>query len=217
MTGTGWLLFALAAAAALGLTLGLYRRWETPGRGRTTLALLRWGGAAILLLLLFDPDLPAGALGAAAGTQVLLDGSLSMSLPHEGGTRFSAAAGEARRLSTGRPVLVFGSDVRVIAPDSLAGLVPDAPDSRLLPALQSAAEAGVRRVVVLTDGGIDDAADVARWLPRLALDVDFRTIGAAVPDHALGRSRRRPGRKPTSRSRSASASSPTPMRGRRWK
>lgn len=185
MTGTGWLLFALAAAAALALTLGLYRRWETPGRGRNTLALLRWGGAAILLLLLFDPDLPAGALGAAAGTQVLLDGSLSMSMPHAGGTRFAAASAEAARLSNGRPVLVFGSDVRVVSADSLAGVAPDAPFSRLLPALQSAAEAGVRRVVVLTDGGIDDAADVARWLPRLALDVDFRTIGDAVPDHAL--------------------------------
>ncbi|HEX9105957.1 MAG TPA: hypothetical protein VF832_01985, partial [Longimicrobiales bacterium] len=72
------------------------------------------------------------------------------------------------------------------APDSLPRLSADAPASRLLPALQAASEAGVGRAIVVTDGALEDAGDVARWLPRLNLDLDVRPVArAAVPDFGV--------------------------------
>src|SRR5690606_25375822 len=113
--------------------------------------------------------------GFASGgerTRVLVDASLSMALPRAPGdttTRWQAAVREAARAGSDE-VLLFGDVARSVPKDSLASLEPSATSSRLLPALQAASEAGARRVVVLTDGGIADAAAVRRTLPALGLD-----------------------------------------------
>jgi hypothetical protein len=180
MSAISWLLFAACVAGALFLVWFVYRRRETPGRGRTLLGALRVLAVALILLVLFDPELPSAAgAGGARGTQVIADASLSMTLPGRSAreTRWERVAQQARQAAGERDVLVFGDRVRAVPPDSLATAAPTAPASRLLPALQAASEAGVRRVIVLTDGAIDDAADVSRWLPRLGLDVDYRTVG----------------------------------------
>ncbi|HEX6937781.1 MAG TPA: VWA domain-containing protein [Longimicrobiales bacterium] len=185
-----WALFALAATGALAVVLHLYRRREAPGRGRVVLAGLRWSSLVVLLLLLFDPQLPVAGLAVMRErTQILLDASLSMTLPVSPGdttSRWQAATRDAARLAGRAPVLLFGARARRVAADSLGALEPTATSSRLLPALQAASEAGMRRVVVLTDGGIDDAAEVRRMLPQLGLDVEVRPVtDGAVANRAV--------------------------------
>lgn len=174
-----WALFALAATGTLAVVHHLYRRREAPGHGRTLLLMLRWLALTLLILLLFDPHLPVpGFASGGERTRVLVDASLSMALPRAPGdttTRWQAAVREAARAGSDE-VLLFGDVARSVPKDSLASLEPSATSSRLLPALQAASEAGARRVVVLTDGGIDDAAEVRRTLPALGLDVEIRRI-----------------------------------------
>jgi hypothetical protein len=185
----GWVLYAVAAAAAFVIVGYLYRRREMPGRGRTLLAGVRWLALALLILLLFDPKLPSTSfIRGGDRTWVLLDNSLSMLLPEGepgGRSRWQGALEEARKATTRGEVLLFGSEVRRVPLDSLASRTPAAGGSLLAPALRAAAEGGARRVVVFTDGGIEDLAEVNRLLPQLGLEVDVRTVGTAP---ALNRS-----------------------------
>jgi hypothetical protein len=180
----GWLVLSGLVAAAIVVH---YRRRETPGRGRLLLAGLRACAIAVLLLLLFDPDLPARAGGGAGGgTQVLLDASLSMTAATpDGGTPWQEATRLARARAGGRPVILFGVAARPVPAGALPDTAPGDAGSRLLPALQAAAEAGARRVVVVTDGRIEDADAVARWAPRLGVEIVPEIVGGEVPNRAL--------------------------------
>lgn len=182
MSPLAWLLFvALAAALAAGVAL-LYRRREPPGRGRPLLTALRAAALAVLLLLVFDPELPAGGrVGGGPSTRVLLDASLSMRLS----SRWDDAVTEARRLAGREEVVLFGDVPRLVIPDSLDDLAPEAASTRLLPALQAAAEAGARRVVVVTDGGVEDATSIARWLPTLGISLDEQLVGGDAHNLAV--------------------------------
>lgn len=180
---SGWAIYAVLAMASLAMVAYLYGRRELPGRGRKLLAGLRWLAIAILLLLLFDPEVPVSPLsGEGERVQVLLDGSLSMAAPLRPGEesrRWDEAAGEARRAAgRGGEVLVFGDSPRAVPVDSLAAFEPNSARSRLVPALRAAAEAGASRVVVVTDGAIDDLAEVDRIMPLLGMQLDIRTIGS---------------------------------------
>src|SRR5690606_5025232 len=120
MDPLSWALFALAAAAAFAVVYHLYRHREMPGQGRLLLAGMRWAALAILILLLFDPELPAPGLAAGgARTWVLVDASLSMALPVEAGdttTRWARATAEAARLARcGGEVLLFGGSPERVA------------------------------------------------------------------------------------------------------
>lgn len=184
---SSWVVFGLLVTVALALGVLVYRRWEAPGRGRMVLAALRTASIGLLLLLLFDPEVraPAGVFGGRAPL-VLLDGSLSMLLPAGSGwdTRWDRARAEASRV--GGDVVVFGDRARRVGAGVLDSLSPTAPSSRLLPALRAAAESGGRRVVIVTDGAIEDAAEVARALPALGVDVEVRTVGEGeVPNRAV--------------------------------
>ena len=184
-----WALFALAATVALAVVLHLYRRREAPGHGRTLLAGLRWLALTLLILLLFDPHIPVpGFASSGDRTRVLIDASLSMTLPRAPGdttSRWSAAVREASRVG-GEEVLLFGDVASTVRKDSLGSMKPYATSSRLLPALQAASEAGARRVVVFTDGGIEDAAEVRRVLPGLGLEVEIRRLAdAPLPNRAV--------------------------------
>lgn len=181
----GWSLYALAAAAGLVVAGYIYTRRETPGRGRPLLALLRFAALALLILLIFDPEIPTPGLAAGGSrTRVLVDGSLSMRLPAEAGgtaSRWERAAAEAARIAAGRDVVVFGAGPRVVSADSLAGFRPEATGSELMPALRAASESGTRHVVILSDGGLEDAAEVTRMLPQLGMDVEVRSVAGAAP------------------------------------
>jgi hypothetical protein len=136
--------------------------------------------------LLFDPVLPTAArTNAPFQTMVLLDASLSMQLPTSGNrTRWDEAVDRLNRTSGSPGVLLMGGAPRQVARDSAAGLKPMFAESRLLPALQAAGEGGAEKVIVITDGGIEDLQEVRRWLPRLGLDVQIERVGATSPSDA---------------------------------
>ena len=169
----------LGVLAAIAISAFTYLRREPGGRGRPVLIALRAASLILIVLLLFDPHLPTQG-NRGNETRVIVDGSLSMRM---GGAWQRAVAAA----STGEErVLVTGSDVRSIPLDSLRTIEPVMGASRVLPALQSAAEANASRVLLLTDGAIDDAADVARWLPALGISLDVRNVGgAAIPNRAI--------------------------------
>ena len=140
---------ALAAVLAIALAAITYLGLERLGRRGIPPMLARavaWTALGLLLLNVSCPVAPE-----ARQPIVLLDASLSMSAPGAGWAEARAAAatlGDVRR---------FG-DERAAA-DSL----PSLGRSELGPALRAAA-ASDRPVVVLTDGEIDDAADIPRDL-----------------------------------------------------
>lgn len=177
MTATKLLLFVLALSAAIGISVYTYMRLEPRGRGRPLLGALRSATLFLLILLLVDPHLKAGPRGSGSTTRVVLDASLSM---NHGGA-WGRAVAEARRNAGSQAVLIGGTQARAVAPDSLSALQPYAGESRMLPALQSAAEAGAQRVVLVTDGAIDDADDIARWLPTLGIDLAIKNVGGTTP------------------------------------
>lgn len=190
MDVVAWALYLLAAAGALVAVAYLYRRREMPGRGRTVLAALRWAALALLILLLFDPVLPSpGVASVAHRTTVLLDASLSMALPAAPGdtaSRWARAVAEAKRLSGGRDIILFGTGATAVPADSLGGVLPMQPRSELAPALRAASEAGARRVVVLTDRGLEDGAEIDRLQPQLGMDVEVRSpVGGELANRAL--------------------------------
>ena len=186
MSSTDWGLWLLAAAAAFALAGYLYRFRELPGRGRGLLIALRGTVLSLVLLLLFDPLLPGPPEGNADHA-VLLNVSASMALPSSepGRSRWAQAVARARDQGVDE-VLLFGEAPRGM-PVSRLPDTPSDPRSRLLPALQAAAQSGARRVTVITDGRIDNAEDVMRWLPRLGLRVDIEDTGGDIDNAAITR------------------------------
>ncbi|HUG40501.1 MAG TPA: hypothetical protein VMM12_08450 [Longimicrobiales bacterium] len=181
MDSINWAFYALITAAALAAVVLHYRVREPAGRGRGVLASLRAASLALLILLLFDPVLPAPA-GASGGgdTVVLLDASLSMTLPEPGGgTRWDAATGSAGAAGAARVLRFGGAEV-------VAGIgdAPDATGTRLEPAMRAAAESGARRVVVVSDAGVEDAAEALGVARRAGLAVELRLVGEDPPPNA---------------------------------
>ncbi|NIP82635.1 MAG: hypothetical protein GWM90_26820, partial [Gemmatimonadetes bacterium] len=177
---TAWALYAFIAAAALAGAVWHYRRREPAGRGRVTLGLLRGLALAVLVLLLFDPSVPAGP-AAARTTVVLLDGSLSMRLADAGGrTRWAEAVDAAAALGPDRIELVGG---RTRAVDRLEAAEPTIPTSRIAPGLRAALESGASRVVLITDGALEDAPEV-RALARQSGTLEVRRVRSVPPFNA---------------------------------
>jgi hypothetical protein len=181
MDVTAWALYALLAAAALAGAAFHYRRREPPGRGRVVLGLLRGAAIAVLLLLLFDPAVPVGP-GSGRGRVVLVDASLSMGLPSEAGrTRWDEAMAAIADRGVDRVELFGQGPARSLERSRDAG--PTLPASRLAPALRSALEAGARRVTVVTDGALEDLAEVRRLANR-AGGIEVLRVGASTAFNA---------------------------------
>lgn len=174
-----WLLFLALAGVAAALVWYVYRRRETPGRGRNLLIALRALTLAILILLLIDPQIPVrGRRAGGAGTRVIVDASLSMNLPSGAGrTRWQEAVQRAAATDARGPVLLAGGAPVAVPADSLAAVQPFRGTSRLLPVLQAAAEAGAERAVVITDAAIEDLSELQRWAPRLGMQIDVERVG----------------------------------------
>lgn len=176
-------LFALLALSAFAGVLLLYRRWEPRGRGRLLLGALRWVAAVLVLLLLFDPLVPRASRGGR--TRVLLDGSLSMAMPTDSGATAWRRAVAWARAERVRDVLVFGVDPSAVPVDSLGETPPGAPGSLLAPAVRVAAEEGARRLQVLSDGRIGDAAEAERLARAMGIAVDMDRLGGSRTDYAI--------------------------------
>lgn len=159
------MLVVFVGLAALVAALALYLLVERVGAAGLPLAVLRavaWGALAALLV---NPSCRRTA--GPVPTVVLLDHSLSMSSPRDtagGGARWRAALDTARALAgRGGRILLFGAEPEPLG----AGARPDAPATRLLPAWREAAALG-GRIVVVTDGEVDDAQSLPPDFLRLA-------------------------------------------------
>jgi hypothetical protein len=171
------LLFLLAALVAVAYAVWTYRQRELPVAGRWALAALRAGALLLLLLLLFDPSLPAVA-GGAVQRWVLVDASASMAVGPAGATPWDSAGRRAVELhGEGARVLRFGGELPPPPLDSALASPAAEPRSLLVPALERAAESGAREVVVVSDLRLEDPVGVRAALGRLGLAARFERVG----------------------------------------
>lgn len=168
MAAAGLMPVVLAALAATAVSWWAYARLEEPVSGRAGPAVLR--GAALFLLLAgwWLPPLRTGADSDRPTVALLMDRSLSMSLPASAGgmSRADSAAQVARDVDPAFTVW-FGDSARVASD----GDVPDDAASRVAPALEAARTAGAERVVLVTDGELDDREAARPVARRLGLTV----------------------------------------------
>jgi hypothetical protein len=180
------LAFLFLAGALAAYARWVYLRVELAVPAGRWLALVRGLALVLVLLLLFDPEVPRGGDGASS-RWVLLDASLSMTASDDGATSaWAGASDRARALrGDGWRVMRFGAGALEPVDDdpgeaSLSG-------SRLVPALQSAVEAGAREVRVLSDGRFEDAVALRAALEGLPLRVTFERFGGEVANVGVTR------------------------------
>jgi hypothetical protein len=164
------ILVLVAAALGFGLAALTYLLLERGGRRLLAPLLARGVAWSVLLLLLLNTGFARPP--AARRPIVLLDASLSMQ---------SAGAHWSRALDSAKAI----GDVRFFG-DERPGTdsAPDRGTSRLLPSLM-AAGASDRAVVVLTDGELDDGADLPADLEDRAAVTLLRRD--SVADYAVTR------------------------------
>jgi hypothetical protein len=177
MDPISWALYAFLSVGLLAGALFHYRRNEPAGRGRYVLAALRGAALALILLLLFDPVLPARGTTGRTQTVAVVDASLSMRLrAPDGTTRWEEALRAVESLGPDRVVL-FGAGPAQPAPP-LEDAVPHQPASQLGPALRSVLEAGPARVVVISDAALEDTDDVTRLAAETGIPLTIHVVGA---------------------------------------
>lgn len=179
MTAGGLISVGLAALAAAAVSWWAYARLEEPVSGRTGSAVLR--GFALFLLLAgwWLPPLWTGADSARPTTALLVDRSLSMSLPASVGG-MSRADSAALVIGEIDPSITiwFGDSARSVPDDVSEGASERADDSgssdaasRVLPGLEAARAEGADHVVLVTDGELDDREEARPVARRLGLTV----------------------------------------------
>jgi hypothetical protein len=180
-----WILFLGLASGLVAYAFWLYLRVEMSVPWARRLAAARALALVILLALLFDVRLPAGGAAGSGEPWVLLDASLSMAATaEEGGTAWDTASARAAQLADeGWRVVTFGSGAESIDLDGESE--PSEPHSMLAPALQRAAEAGARRVRVLSDLRLEDQVAVRAALASLPIEVEFERFGGTVANAGI--------------------------------
>ena len=182
-----------ALALAGGFSAWVYYRREFAVRGRAFLLAARLLALAGVLAILWNPSVPAAGR-AVSERFVILDASASMAaLTTTGEPVWTSAAARARAMAQeGARVLVAGvapSDAGLAArADSLDALSPRGHESVLAPAVGTAAEAGAREIVLVTDRRVADPVAVAAAARRLGVRVEVDSAVAA-PGPNLGVSR----------------------------
>lgn len=185
MTLFEWLLFAAGAGAIVAYVVWWIRPREEPVPGLGWVAALR--GSALLLawLILLNPALPVARdeFGDGAGV-ALLDASYSMSRPLvEGGpSLWRLAVDSAARFDA---VWLFGESVpQYLKRDSLPA-EPLFRESRIVPALRAAAEAGARQLTLITDGAISDGSEAQEEARRRGLTLSLVSLTPVYPRISL--------------------------------
>ena len=174
-----WILFLALAAGLVAYSFWVYLSVELMVPRARWLAAARALALLVLLALLFDVRLP-GSGDASDQRWVLLDASLSMGAESPGGAAWDAALARANELADdGWRIVPFGGSAASLD----AGIEEAGPvgtSSRLVPALQRAAESGVGSVRVLSDLRLDDQVAVRAVLAALPLEVGFERFGGEV-------------------------------------
>lgn len=193
MSAGGLIPVALAALAALALSWWAYARLEERVPGRTGPAILR---GLSLFLLLAGWWLPPVWTGRGAGhlsRALLIDRSLSMSLPVSvGGAMRADSADRLARSLDSDLIFWFGDSVRTpegarIPGDGSSSGAPGDGASRVVPALERARAAGADSAILLTDGELDDREAARSAARRLGLGVRELQITSSVGRLAIRR------------------------------
>jgi hypothetical protein len=182
-----WSLILALVAGVVAYSWWLYLRLEIAVPAAKWLAAARATALVLVVLLLFDVRLPTGGPGGGSDEWVLLDASLSMGAAPEGGaSAWEEASARARALERqGWRVVTFGDGAEEEALDDETE--PGAFRSLLAPALDRAAEGGVRRVRVLSDLRLEDAVAVRSALAALPVEVEFERFGGEVVNAGISR------------------------------
>ena len=178
MTLSAVILVGLVICAG-SFSFWVYSRLEMSISYWKSLATLRFLTLSVLLTLIWDPIIPVARTETKkSDIWVLLDGSHSMrptdqfqSGPVEEVDEILKGLGEA-------PVrlMLFGDRPRFIPLDSLGVIDFKDTDSRLGPALMSAAEAGAIDALVLSDFRISDVENLDSYGQQYGLNVKFELV-----------------------------------------
>ncbi|MEE2879801.1 MAG: hypothetical protein VX384_00355 [Gemmatimonadota bacterium] len=143
------------------------------------LAILRFLTLSMVLLLIWDPNIPVARTEIGQDTVwVLLDGSRSMRPTDQSRPELLAEVMERLTEMEEMPlrIMLFGERPRFVSADSVESIDFRDELSRLGPALVSAAEAGASDVLVLSDFRIDDVEILDSYSQTYGLDVKFERL-----------------------------------------
>lgn len=180
VTPLQWFLLILGGALAVAYAFWWYRSHEEPVAGRLWAATARAGVLFLACAILINPAWTFETGTGGTREAVLLDASYSMSRPlaADRGTLWSAALEGVR---AGEEIWVFGGEVaRRVEFDSLPA-EPVIGESRLTPAITAAAAAGVRRVRIVSDGGLTDGSEAREAARRAGLEISISSLRPEYP------------------------------------
>ena len=197
-------LLLLILVAIAYVVFAMYRRESAAKKSRRgTLAMLRFAGLALLLIVILRPVLRMQKQDTGSGSvAVAIDVSKSMSLDasSKGGSRFERAReaisghnGILEKLKAAGDIklFVFGNSLHPVSADELKTLTPSDENTRLAAAIkemaQSARATPFDAIVLLTDGAETTTADpatMARYAASRGATVHAVGFGdtAATPD-----------------------------------
>lgn len=178
MTLSALVLTGLVISAGL-FSFWVYSRMEIAISSWKSLAILRFLTLSMVLLLIWDPNIPVARTEIGQDTVwVLLDGSQSMRPTDQSRPGLLAEVMERLTEMEEMPlrIMLFGERPRFVSADSVESIDFRDELSRLGPALVSAAEAGASDVLVLSDFRIDDVEILDSYSQTYGLDVKFERL-----------------------------------------
>ena len=178
MTLSALVLTGLVICAGL-FSFWVYSRMEIAISSWKSLAILRFLTLSMVLLLIWDPNIPVARTEIGQDTVwVLLDGSQSMRPTDQSRPGLLAEVMERLTEMEEMPlrIMLFGERPRFVSADSVESIDFRDELSRLGPALVSAAEAGASDVLVLSDFRIDDIETLDSYSQTYGLDVKFERL-----------------------------------------
>lgn len=178
MTLSALVLTGLVICAGL-FSFWVYSRMEIAISSWKSLAILRFLTLSMVLLLIWDPNIPVARTEIGQDTVwVLLDGSQSMRPTDQSRPGLLAEVMERLTEMEEMPlrIMLFGERPRFVSADSVESIDFRDELSTLGPALVSAAEAGASDVLVLSDFRINDVETLDSYSQTYGLDVKFERL-----------------------------------------
>ena len=178
MTLSALVLTGLVICAGL-FSFWVYSRMEIAISSWKSLAILRFLTLSMVLLLIWDPNIPVARTEIGQDTVwVLLDGSQSMRPTDQSRPGLLEEVMERLTEMEEMPlrIMLFGERPRFVSADSVESIDFRDELSTLGPALVSAAEAGASDVLVLSDFRIDDVEILDSYSQTYGLDVKFERL-----------------------------------------
>jgi len=156
------LVAAVAIVAAFSAAVWIYRTRELPVRGRGLFALLRGTTLSVVVLLIWNPDIPGLVPTPPSAPALVVDASASMTATGDSGDDPSSPAARAAQLAAE----FDGAVVRA--------------EENLSDAVATAVETGAGRVVVATDLRAGDGVALRALAAQSTVPIELVDLGAPV-------------------------------------